>query len=146
MASSITNVATTITLMPILEKLTNNNHTLWLTQVLAVLRGAHLTGYLDETSKAPAEMLKIKKSTKESEEEVEVPNPTIELWKAHEQHVLSYLLTSFSRDVLVQVAVLPLWLYGSTSSLPSRLSPVLGLINTWMALAATQKGSSTVAE
>jgi hypothetical protein len=109
MASSITNVATTITLMPILEKLTNNNHTLWLTQVLAVLHGAHLAGYLDETSKAPAEMLKIKKSTKESEEEVEVPNPTIELWKAQEQHVLCYLLTSFSRDVLVQVAVLPFY-------------------------------------
>jgi hypothetical protein len=54
-------------------------------QVLAVLRGAQLASFLDGTSKATMEMLKMKKPTKESEDEVEVPNPTFELWKAHEQ-------------------------------------------------------------
>jgi hypothetical protein len=47
-----------------------------------------------------------KKSDKEGEVE-EVSNPAFELWKAQEQQVLSYLLTSVSRDVLVQVAILP---------------------------------------
>jgi hypothetical protein len=47
-----------------------------------------------------------KKSGKEDEAE-EVTNPTFELWKAQEQQVLSYLLTSVFRDVLVQVVDLP---------------------------------------
>jgi hypothetical protein len=148
MASCSTNAATAIILMPVSEKLTCSNHTLWHTQVLTVLRGAQLAGYLDETSKAPAETLKIKKPTKESEEEeVEVPNPAFNLWKAQEQQVLSYLLTSVSRDVLVQVDVLPsvtaVWKHIESSFASQSRARV---INTRMALATTQKGSSTVAE
>jgi hypothetical protein len=37
----------------------------------------------------------------------EEPNPTFDLWKAQEKQVLSYLLTSISRDVLVQITALP---------------------------------------
>jgi hypothetical protein len=76
-----------------------------------------------------------------------VPNLAFATWKAQEKHVLSYLLTSVSRDVLVQVAVLTsahdVWkhiemLFASQSR--------AWVINTWMALATTQKGSSTIAE
>jgi hypothetical protein len=53
---------------------------LWKAQVLAVLRGAKLVGFLDGTIKA-AEKLNIK-SSKEGEEEEEVPNPAFATWKA----------------------------------------------------------------
>jgi hypothetical protein len=46
---------TAITLMLVSEKLVCGNHTLWRAQVLAVLRGTQLVGYLDEKNKAPIE-------------------------------------------------------------------------------------------
>jgi hypothetical protein len=51
MAASASN-STTISLMPVSEKLIRTNHTVWKAQVLAVLRGAQLTGFLDGTIKA----------------------------------------------------------------------------------------------
>jgi hypothetical protein len=69
----------TISLMLVSEKLVCTNHMLWKAQVLAVLRGAKLAGFLDGTIKA-AEKLNIK-SSKEGEEE-EVPNPAFATWKA----------------------------------------------------------------
>jgi K+-sensing histidine kinase KdpD len=79
------------TLMPVSEKLTRNNHILWRAQV----------------TKAPAEKVHMaKKSGKEKGEAEEESNPAFKLWKAQEQQVLSYLLTSVSHDVLVQIATL----------------------------------------
>jgi hypothetical protein len=98
---------TTINLMPISEKLVRSNHTLWKAQTLVVLRGAQLAGFLDRTNKASAQTLKVKVQKEGSEGVEEVNNPPYDLWKAQEQHVLSYLLTSVSRDILVQVAALP---------------------------------------
>jgi hypothetical protein len=60
-----------------------------------------LAGFLEGTTKAPTETLKIKKTLikKGMTEDVEdVSNPAFDLWKAQEQQVLSYLLTSVSRD------------------------------------------------
>jgi hypothetical protein len=75
---------------------------LWRAQVLAILQGAQLAGFLDGTIKDHAEKIHMaKKSGKEEGEVEEASNPTFELWKAHEQQVLSYLLTSVSHDVLV---------------------------------------------
>jgi hypothetical protein len=136
-----------MTLMPVSEKLMRNNHTLWHAQALAVLRGAQLAGFLDGTNKAPPEKIQLaKKSDKEGEVE-EVSNPAYELWKAHEQQVLSYLLTSVSCDVLVEVAALP-----SAADVWKHIESVFAsqsharVINTRMALATTQKGSLRVAE
>jgi hypothetical protein len=96
------------TLMSVSEKLMRNNHVLWRAQVLAVLRGAQLTRFLDGTTKAPTEKIHMaKKSGKEEGEAEEASNPAFELWKTQEQQVLSYLLTSVSHDVLVQIATLP---------------------------------------
>jgi hypothetical protein len=111
-----------------------------------VLRGAQLTGFLDGTNKVPAEKLKIKKGTTE-EEEQDVPNPVFDMWKAQEQQVLSYLFTSVSHDVLVQIAALPsaveVWKHIKTSfTSQSRVR----VINTRMTLATTQKASLTAAE
>jgi hypothetical protein len=82
MAASSSNTTTAITLMSVSEKLTCSNHTLWRVQVLAVLRGVQLAGFLDGTNKAPAETMKIKKPIEKSEEIDEVPNPAFKLWKA----------------------------------------------------------------
>jgi hypothetical protein len=71
-----------ITLMPVSEKLKRNNHTLWRAQVLAVLWGAQLAGFLDGTSKAPAEKVQMAKKSGKEDEAEEVPNQTFELWKA----------------------------------------------------------------
>jgi hypothetical protein len=69
------------------------------------------------------------------------------MWKAQEHHVMSYLLTSVSRDILVQIIALPtaaeVWkhietLFASQSS--------ARVINTLMALATTQKEPSTTIE
>jgi hypothetical protein len=98
---------TTINLMPVCEKLSHGNHILWKAQVLAVLRGVQLADFLDVTNKAPAEKIVIKSQKESDEDTQEVPNPAFTLWKAQEQQVLSYLLTSVSRDVLIQIAALP---------------------------------------
>jgi hypothetical protein len=92
-------------LMPVSEKLTRTNHTLWRAQVLAVLHGSQLARFLDGANKPPAE-IQVKKQLEKAEETDEVTNPVFEVWKAQELHVLSYLLTSVSHDVLVQVTVL----------------------------------------
>jgi hypothetical protein len=73
--------------------------------------------------------------------------PTFDLWRAQQQHVLSYLLTSVSRHVLVQVIALPsvaeVWKHIETSFASQSRARV---INTRMALPTTQKGSSTMDE
>jgi electron transfer flavoprotein alpha subunit len=136
------------TLMLVSEKLMRNNHVLWRAQVSVVLRGAQLAGFLDDTTKAPAEKIHMaKKSDKEEGEAEEASNPVFELWKAQEQQVLSYLLTSVSHDVLVQIATLPsmadVWKHIESAFASQSHARV---INTRMALTTTQKGSLTVAE
>jgi uncharacterized membrane protein YgcG len=129
------------------EKLTHNNHTLLRTPVLAILHGTQLARFLDGTNKSPAEKIHVKKQLEKTEEVNEMPNPAFEVWKAQEQQVLIYLLTSVSCDVLVQVVVLQ-----STTKVWKHIEGAFAsqsrarVINTRMALATTQKGSSTVAE
>jgi hypothetical protein len=55
MATCNSNVVV-MNLMSVSEKLTRTNHTLWRTQVLAVLHGSQLAGFLDGTNKPPAEI------------------------------------------------------------------------------------------
>jgi hypothetical protein len=83
-----------------------------------------------------------------TEEKIEdVPNPAYAAWKAQEQQVLSYLLTSISRDILIQVAALAyaveVWKHIETSFTSQSCARV---INTRMMLATTQKGSSSAVE
>jgi hypothetical protein len=138
---------TTINPMPVSEKLMHDNHTLWKVHVLSVLRGALLLGFLDGRNPAPADKIKLKTQKDTTEDLEEVANPTFEVWKAKEQQVLSFLLTSVSRDVLVQVAPL-----SSASEVWKHIETSFGsqsharVIHTRMTLATTQKGSSTIVE
>jgi hypothetical protein len=134
---------TVIPLMPVSEKLTRDNHTVWKAQMVAALRGTQLYGFLDGISIKPAEQIKAKVGS----DEEDVPNPAFVVWKAQEQQVLNYLLSSVSRDILVQIAALPtaaaVWKHLETSFASHSRARV---INTRMALATTQKGSSSMAE
>jgi hypothetical protein len=90
--------SSTIALMHVSVKLVRTNYMVWKAQVLVVLRGAQLTGFLDGFVKAPTEKIKIKN---QKEEEGEVMNPSFAAWKAQEQQFLSYLLTFVSRYMLI---------------------------------------------
>jgi hypothetical protein len=69
MASSSTTLTPT-SLMPVSEKLVHTNHNMWKAQVLAVHRGVQLAGFLDESTRAPEEKLKIQKDKEGQVEEV----------------------------------------------------------------------------
>jgi hypothetical protein len=145
LSSSTIVVPTTITLIPVSEKLVHTDHTLWRAQVIAVLRSAQLDSFLEGTAKSSDKTLKVQQGT--AGEVEDVPNPTYLQWQAQEQQVLSYLLTSVSRKVLVQVAALPttveVWRH-IDSACASHSHQLV--INTRMALATAQKGTSSAAE
>jgi hypothetical protein len=116
-------------------------------QVLVVLHGAQLAGFLDGTNPASAEKIMIKIQKEKAEDVEEVSNPAYAVWSTQEQQVLNYLLASVSHDVLIQVAALPsvvaVWKHIETSFTSQSRARV---INTRMALVTTQKGSSMVPE
>jgi hypothetical protein len=92
-----------VPLQPTVEKLTRNNHTIWRAQVLTALRGARLEGFLTRKKKAPTEELE----EKEGEKSITVPNPEYEDWLAGDQQVLSFILASISKEILVRVVTAP---------------------------------------
>jgi hypothetical protein len=106
-SSSALNVASPLFGQVITEKLTKTNFPLWRAQVLPILRGAQLQGYLDGTDTPPGELeAKGGEKAKDGEKVKKVPNPDHAAWKAMEQQVLGFLMTSLSREVMAQVATL----------------------------------------
>jgi hypothetical protein len=96
---------------------------------------------------APVEKIKLKTQKESAKEIEEVSNLAYEVWKAQEQQELSYLLTTVSRDVLVQVAALPMAAKVCKHIETSfALHSCARVIITRMALATTQKASSTIAD
>jgi len=102
MASSSSAPANSPLGQPVSEKLTRSNYALWLAQVRAAIRGARLMGYLTSAAKAPP--AKITRKASDGKEET-VLNPALEDWEATDQQVLSYLLSSISKEVLMQVTM-----------------------------------------
>jgi hypothetical protein len=86
------------------EKLTHQNHGMWSTQVLAILRGARLERYVNSKVVAPPEEFDEKKGDVNNGAPVKVSNLAYEEWFAMNQQVLGFLLTSLSKDILAQVA------------------------------------------
>ncbi|XP_073363465.1 uncharacterized protein [Aegilops tauschii subsp. strangulata] len=82
------------------EKLARGNFILWKTQVLPALRGAQVSGLLDNSDAAPPKTVEITKADKTTTLE---PNPLYGPWIAKDQQVLSYLLNSMSPEILAQV-------------------------------------------
>lgn len=96
-------VASAMFHIPISEKLTQNNFLVWRAQVLPTIRGSRLMGILDGLSIQPAATLRIEKADKATKE---VENPAYTTWIANDQLLLSYLLSSMTREVLVQISSL----------------------------------------
>jgi hypothetical protein len=84
------------------EKLSRDNYTLWRAQVLPAIRGAQLVDLLEGVDAAPPKKITVK-ATDKDKESTEVPNPAYGAWLARDQILLSYLLKSFSREVLTHV-------------------------------------------
>ena len=79
------------------EKLSKNNYAIWKIQVLPAVRAAHLAGYLDGTSVAPAAEIEDKEGKKPM-------NPAYAAWVTKDQNLLSYLLSTLSRYALAEVS------------------------------------------
>jgi len=81
-------------------KLTKANYVLWRAQVLPIIRGAQLQGYLDGSAVAPEEMIDVKHDGTTKKES----NPEYIRWIALEQQVLGFLMISMTQEVMGQVA------------------------------------------
>jgi hypothetical protein len=86
-------------LFPSLKKLTPHNFRLWRAQVLSAIGVTQLEGFIDG-DKAPVKTIEIEKDSKT----LVVPNSDYVIRCARDQHVLMYLVTSLSREVLAGVA------------------------------------------
>jgi hypothetical protein len=145
-SSSSTGSSTPLLGYVIAKKLNKTNYSLWKAQVLPILRGAQLQGYLDGTNVAPAKMIK-GKTTRDKEEATQEVNPEYVQWSTIEQQVLIFLLMSMTRDVMVQVSGCEtpreVWkLLEQTYASCSKAQ----VVNTRMALATTQKGNMSISE
>lgn len=145
MASSSSNAATSNLFQghPVSEKLGKTNHALWKAQVTAGVRGARLYGHLTGVTPKPDEEITVTEGGKE----VKKLNSAYADWEAQDQQVLGYLLSSVTRDVLVQVATYEtaaeVWgiikqMYTSHTRARS--------INTRIALTTTKRGNMIITE
>jgi hypothetical protein len=129
--------------MAVTERLGKGNFILWQTQVLPAVKGARLMGYLDGSTEAPDEEISVKKG----EEVITEPNPAYEDWEAQDQKVLSFLVSSLSREVLPYAAgvktAAEFWeiiqgMYAARSRAHTT--------NTCIALASAEKGNKSMGE
>nr|CAB3466054.1 unnamed protein product [Digitaria exilis] len=86
--------------LPVTEKLARGNFVLWQAQVMPAIRGAQLESHLDIKAVVPAKEIAVQVGGKA----VKQANPEFVSWVAKDQQVLSYLLTSMTREVMAQVA------------------------------------------
>jgi hypothetical protein len=98
-SSSVPGVASMLT-RPVSEKLSKQNQATWKAQVVATMHGARLEGYLTDKIIKPV----VELDAKDGEKEIKITNPDYEDWLAVDQQVLSFLLASASKDVLIQIA------------------------------------------
>ena len=87
--------------IPVSEKLSRDNYLVWRAQVLPAIRGARLVGILDGSILQPSSTIKTQKADQTIEE---VDNPAYNRWIEQDQHLLSYLLSSMTKEILVQVS------------------------------------------
>jgi hypothetical protein len=135
--------ATPVVLQPTSEKLGKSNHSTWRAQVLATLRGARLKGFITGSKKEPAAEIE----EKIGNEKVLINNPEHEDWRAADQQVLSFLLDSVTKEILVRVAMVKT-VIGAWKILEEQMSSHTRAhaVNVRMALATIRKGTSFVAE
>jgi hypothetical protein len=99
-SSTSTLISSPLTGLIISEKLSKANHALWKMQILAVIRGADIEGYLTGESPTPVSTIN---STYSDGKDKDVPNPAFQPWSIIDQHVLGFLLSSMTKESLSQV-------------------------------------------
>jgi hypothetical protein len=129
------------------EKLTKVNHSVWHTQVHAAIRGAKLMGHLTgKTMAPPYEIPQVGADGKEVKniagKVIMISNSEFEDWGTLDQQVLSYLLGSLSKEILIHVSIC------ATSAEPwiaiqgvFASHPRAQTVNTRLALGMTRKGN-----
>lgn len=125
------------------EKLTKHNHALWKMQVLAIVRGARLEGFLTGITKTPASTVK---RTSDGKQE-EVQNPLYIEWVATDQQVLGFLLSSITPNILSQLTTCKtaVEVWSAVEAMFTSMSRAR-TVNIRIALATTKKGDLSMAE
>jgi hypothetical protein len=100
LSSSTTAIPSTLSI-PISEKPTKTNYPLWRAQVLPAIRTVQFEDLLIGNDSAPDKHLVI---TNADESITSMPNPAYTSWIARDQAVLSYLLSSLTREMLLHVS------------------------------------------
>jgi hypothetical protein len=85
--------------IPISEKLTKANYSLWRAQVLPAIRAAQLEDLLTGHEATAAKTVSVTVGNKKAQQ----PNPAYAKWVARDQSVLGYLLSSLTREALLHV-------------------------------------------
>jgi hypothetical protein len=97
-SSSTPNIPASLSI-PVSEKLTREKFQLWHAQVVPTIRAAQLEGFIEGTERVPMKTIEVKKDSKK----VLILNPDYATWCVRDQHVLTYLVTSLSREVLAGI-------------------------------------------
>lgn len=127
----------------ITEKLGKANHALWKVQISAAVRGARLQGHLTGATKKPPAKISVTVDGATNK----TANPAYDDWEATDQQVLGFLLSSLTREVLMQVS--------TCETAAEAWSAIEGMysthtrarcINTRFALTNTKKGNMTTPE
>ncbi|CAN6248679.1 unnamed protein product [Urochloa humidicola] len=128
---------------PVTEKLSKNNYSLWKMQILPAVRAAQLAGYLEGTTPTPPVEIDVKVGEKMEKQ----PNPEHAEWVVKDQNLLSYLLSTLSREALMAVftctTAAQAWktlegIYASQTRARA--------VNTRIALATTKKDNLSIAD
>jgi hypothetical protein len=141
----MTNSSSTQTFLhrsPFPEMLTRENFCLWRAQVVPAIRATQLGGFIEGTKRVPVKTLEVKKDSKK----MLILNLDYTTWCVRDQHVLTYLVTSLSREVLAGVAgnltATAMWVAISKIFVSQSRSHVLHLRNQ---LVATKKKDMSIA-
>jgi hypothetical protein len=143
MATS-TQIVNPLTGQAISEKLNKGNHAFWKMQVLTVICGVGLEGYLKWKTTAPAAIIMSKDS---DGKEREVTNPVFEAWSLTDQQVLGFLLSSMGKESLSQVCArctsTEMW-----NAIEENFTSVTRAhtVNSRIALATTKKGDLSIVD
>ena len=124
---------------PVTEKLAKNNFPLWKAQVMSAVHGAHVAHFINADTLVPP-----KEIPKSADKPTDlIPNPDYDTWVTKDQQILNYMLSSISKKILVQVATCTTAAEVWKAIQDMTASQSRGrVINTRMALATAQKGSS----
>jgi len=98
-SSAQNNFLTALGFLPVSEKLTHSNWPLWRAQVLSSIRGAEVFEFITSGMAPPSKFLPKKKG--EDDKVSAILNKEYSAWIAKDQQVLSYLLVSLSKEILL---------------------------------------------